>query len=115
MQLQTNLKHLMSEANFRAAISENKNVMICCGRMGPMCIPVYKAMTSIRADYPHVEFYDMAFDLPDAKVIRNLPACGNFMGLPFTVYFQDGAVVAATSSIQSEQQVKAILDKKFSK
>jgi len=37
----------------------------------------------------------------------------NFHGLPFTVYFRDGRVVAATSSIQTKQQVKEILDSRL--
>jgi len=37
------------------------------------------------------------------------------MGLPFTVYFKNGKVVAATSSIQNKDQVMAILDKAFGK
>jgi CRP-like cAMP-binding protein len=39
--LYTNLKHLESIADHSKAINENENVMVICGRMGPMCIPVY--------------------------------------------------------------------------
>jgi len=35
------------------------------------------------------------------------------MGLPFTVYFKNGKAVAATTSIQSSEQVRAILDREF--
>ena len=78
-----------------------------------MCVPVYKAMEDLKDHYPDVKFYDMAFDLPDAAVIKNLPECSGFMGLPFTVYFKNGKVVKATTSIQSKEQVKAILDQEF--
>ncbi|MGC9344444.1 MAG: thioredoxin [Bacteroidales bacterium] len=88
--------------------------MVCCGRMGPMCVPVYQAMEELRDNYDNVKFADMLFDLPDAKVIRELPECRGFMGLPFTVYFKNGKVVAATTSIQTKEQVKSILDKEFS-
>jgi len=37
------------------------------------------------------------------------------MGLPFTVYFKNGRVMAATSSIQIKQQVIEILDREFGK
>jgi thioredoxin 1 len=37
------------------------------------------------------------------------------MGLPFTVYYKNGKVVAATSSIQSQEQITEILDKVFGK
>ncbi len=113
MTLNTNLEHLVTEEDFNKVISENENVMICCGRMGPMCLPVYGVMSSIKDDYKHVAFRDMLFDNPHAHVIRNLPECRGFMGLPFTVYFKKGKVVAATSSIQSKSSVVKILDDKF--
>ena len=52
----------------------------------------------------------MAFDSPEAGIIRNAPECRGFMGLPFTMYYKNGAVARATSSIQSMDQVTAILD-----
>ncbi len=115
MNLNTRLEHVNSESEFNELINSNENLMICCGRMGPMCVPVYQAMEELRHDYPNVKFMDMAFDIPDAKVIRNLPECSGFMGLPFTVYFKNGQVAAATTSIQSKDQIKEILDKKFPK
>jgi thioredoxin 1 len=114
MTLNTNLEHVMSEADFQNIISENENVMICCGRMGPMCVPVYAEMEDLRNEYQNVKFYDMLFDIPDAHVIRNLPECQGFMGLPFTVYFKNGKVVKATSSIQMRDQITGILDEQFS-
>ena len=111
--LYTNLKHLESAAEHREAINNNENVMVCCGRMGPMCIPVYGVMEELENEYTHVKFYDMDFDNPDAHVIRNAPECSGFMGLPFTVYYKNGKVVKATSSIQTIDQIKEILDKEF--
>ena len=113
--LQTNLKHVLSEKDFNETINNNENVMVCCGRMGPMCLPVYGVMEEIEGEYKHVAFRDMEFDSPDAHVIRNLPECRNFAGLPFTVYFKSGKLVKATSSIQSMEQVTEILDKEFGK
>jgi thioredoxin 1 len=55
----------------------------------------------------------MAFDNPEAAVIRNAPECRGFMGLPFTMYYKDGQVVHATSSIQNLQQITSILDEQF--
>ena len=55
----------------------------------------------------------MEFDIPDASFIRNLPECSSFMGLPFTVYFKNGKVVTATSSIQSKEAVDEILKREF--
>ena len=112
--LQTGLEHIESEQAFQETLAGNENVMICCGRMGPMCLPVYAVMEALTPDYPHVAFRDMAFDEPVGRVIRGLPQTRGFAGLPFTVYFKDGEVVAATSSIQSMDQVTAILDEHFS-
>ena len=111
--LQTNLQHVQSEEEFRQTIKDNENVMICCGRMGPMCIPVYEVMEDIRDEYKHIAFRDMEFDSAHSNVIRNLPECQNFRGLPFTVYFKNGQVVKATSSIQTKDQVTEILDANF--
>lgn len=111
--LKTNLTHVLSEKEHSEIINNNENVMICCGRMGPMCIPVYEVMEELEAEYPNVKFADMEFDSPDAKVIRNLPEARSFQGLPFTVYYKNGKVVKATSSIQSRDQVTSILDQYF--
>ncbi|NOX48365.1 MAG: thioredoxin family protein [Chlorobi bacterium] len=113
--LQTNLKHVESEQLYNEVIQNNENVMICCGRMGPMCVPVYAIMEDLEEEYPHVKFYDMEFDHPDAHVIRNLPECRGFMGLPFTVYYKNGKVAKATSSIQNLTQITEILDAELSK
>ena len=113
--LKTNLTHVLSEKEHSEFINNNENVMICCGRMGPMCIPVYEVMEELESEYKHVKFADMEFDSPDAKVIRNLSEARSFQGLPFTVYYKNGKVVKATSSIQSHDQVTAILDAQFGK
>lgn len=76
--LKTNLPHVLSEKEHSDIISNNENVMICCGRMGPMCIPVYEIMEELEDQYKNVKFVDMEFDSPDAKVIRNLPETSNF-------------------------------------
>ena len=111
--LYTNLNHLLTADQHQKMISENENVMICCGRMGPMCIPVYGIMEQIEGNYPHVKFFDMEFDNPESHVIRNAPECRSFMGIPFTMYYKNGKLVKATSSIQSKQQVSSILDDQF--
>ena len=113
--LQTNLKELQTEADLNKFIEENENVMVCCGRMGPMCIPVYDSMEELNEDgeYEDVKFTVMDFDNPEAHVIRNAPECRSFMGLPFTMYYRNGEVVIATTSIQSKEQVTRILDSEF--
>ncbi len=114
MTLMTNLEHVITADQHAELLANNENVMICCGRMGPMCVPVYAAMEELREEYPNVKFMDMLFDSPEAGVIRNAPECVGFMGLPFTMYYKNGKVVKATSSIQSKEQIKEILDENFS-
>lgn len=113
--LNTNIKHIETEQEVMEVLESNENVMICCGRMGPMCVPVFSVMEDLEQTYPHVTFRDQDFDIPAADFIRNVPECASFMGLPFTVYFKNAKVVAATSSIQNKDQVTEILDREFGK
>ena len=112
MHLDTNLKHLLSGAELTKLIETSENVLVCCGRLGPMCLPVYDAMDELKGSekYNHVEFRDMLFDNPEAEIIRSLPECASFMGLPFTVYYKNGKVVKATPSLQDKDQITAILN-----
>ncbi len=111
--LYTNLNHVETAAQLEKIITENENVMVCCGRMGPMCIPVYGIMEELETVYTHVKFFDMEFDNPEAQVIRSAPLTRGFMGLPYTVYYKNGRMVKATTSIQNMSQVKAVLDSEF--
>jgi thioredoxin 1 len=70
-------------------------------------------MEQLEKVYTHVELYDQDFDGPAAGYIRKLPECARFMGLPFTVYFQNGRVAAATTSIQNKKQIADILDQVY--
>jgi thioredoxin 1 len=111
--LNTNLNHIESDAEFQKVLNENENVMVCCGREGPMCLPVYDVMENLERKYDHVAFRDMSFDGPAAHNIKSLPQVRGFAGLPFTIYFKNGEVVSATTSIQTKPQVREILDREF--
>lgn len=111
--LYTNLNHIETAADHSKKISENENVIVICGRMGPMCIPVYRIAEELEKEYKHVKFFDMEFDNPESNIIRTLPAVQSFMGIPYTIYYKNGKVVKATTSIQSKTQIKAILDEEF--
>jgi len=111
--LYTNLKHIESAAVHAEIINKNDDVMVICGRMGPMCVPVYRIAEELENEYKHVKFFDMEFDNPESLVIRTLPEVDGFTGIPFTIYYKNGKVVRATSGIQSKSQVIAILDKEF--
>ncbi len=108
--LRTNLKHIKSVEEFNEVVENNENVMLCCGRMGPMCLPVYDVMENLEEKYENVKFYDMEFDAPHAYVLRNHESAIGFMGLPFTFYFKNGKAVKATSSIQNKKQIKSIIE-----
>jgi thioredoxin 1 len=109
----TNLTHIENLEDYKKLLSENENVMLICGRMGPMCIPVYGIAEELEDEYAQVKFVDMEFDNPVSNVIRSLPEVRGFMGIPFTIYYKNGQVVKATSSIQTRQQVTSILDEQF--
>lgn len=111
--LYTNLNHIESAFDLNRIINENENVMVICGRMGPMCIPVYGIAEELEKEYKHVKFFDFEFDNPESFIIRQLPEVRGFMGIPFTIYYRNGKVVKATSSIQTREQVTAILDREF--
>ena len=113
--LYTNLKHIENAAHHNKVINENENVMVCCGRMGPMCIPVYGVMEELQDEYQNVKFFDMEFDNPEAHVIRSLQEVRGFMGIPFVIYYKNGKVVKATSSIQNKAQITGILNSVFAK
>jgi len=113
--LYTNFKHIENAAHHNKVINENENVMVCCGRMGPMCIPVYGIMEELQDEYQNVKFFDMEFDNPEAHVIRSLQEVRGFMGIPFVIYYKNGKVVKATSSIQNKAQITGILNSVFAK
>jgi len=101
--LRTAVQEIESASDLQKIIGDNENVMVCCGRMGPMCIPVYEVMEELEEERTNIKFFSMAFDSQEAAIIRNAPACNGFMGLPFTVYYKNGKMVKATSSIQSRE------------
>ncbi|MCK5595017.1 thioredoxin [bacterium] len=111
--LDTDLKSIESHEEIDELLKNNENIMICCGRMGPMCIPVYGIMEKLEVKYPDVKMRNMSFDITAASFIKRLPECSHFRGLPFTVYFKNGKVVKATTSIQNEKEVTDILDEVF--
>ena len=111
--LETTIGHIENDDQFKDMLAGNENVMICCGRNGPMCMPVYDVMENLDSKHENVTFRVMEFDHPVSHNIRSLSEVADFMGLPFTVYFKDGKVVEATSSVQSKTQVASILKEKF--
>ena len=112
--LHTNLQEIETASDLEKLLAENENVMVSCGRMGPMCIPVYDVMEELEEERTDVKFAVMSFDSPEAHIIRNAPECMGFMGLPFNMYYKSGQVAKATSSIQNMDQVTAVLNEQYS-
>lgn len=113
--LRTGLPEIETAVELEKVLAENENVMVCCGRMGPMCFPVYNVMERLEKERSNVKFMVMAFDNPEVAPIRNAPECAGFMGLPFTMYYKNGKVAQATTSIQNMEQITGILDTQFGK
>ncbi len=111
--LSTNLHHIESKSELEELIQSNEKVVVVCGRMGPMCVPVYGIMEELEKQHSDIKFNDFLFDHPDAAIIRNLPEARGFRGLPFTIYYRNGKVVKATSSIQKPREVKNIIEEVF--
>jgi thioredoxin 1 len=108
--LQTNIDEVLTAKELEDLIKSNEKVAVCCGRMGPMCIPVYDTFEILQDEYTDIKFRSMAFDSSESNIIRNLPECRGFNGLPFTVYYRNGKVVKATTSIQTSKQIKDIIN-----
>ena len=72
MNLPTNLPHVSTAAELEEIINNNENVMVCCGRMGPMCVPVYGIMEELKEqeEYSNVKFYDMLFDKYPLRLMK---------------------------------------------
>jgi len=111
--LYTNLKHIESAIEYAQIISENENVVIICGRMGPLCIPVYRIAEELEEKYSHVKFYDMEYDNPESYFFHALPEVSDLDEIPFTVYYKNGVALKATAGIQNKKQVEAFLNYEF--
>ncbi|TFH30923.1 MAG: thioredoxin [Promethearchaeota archaeon] len=111
--LDTPLNHIESKADLETIIKNNEKVVVVCGRMGPMCVPVYGIMEQLEPIHSDIKFNDFLFDNPESAIIRELPEARQFRGLPFTIYYRKGKVVKATSSIQQPNDVKQIISEVF--
>lgn len=111
--LYTNLKHIESAGDHSDIVNGNENVVVICGRMGPQCIPVYRIAEELENEFRNVKFYDMEFDNPESHVIRELFEVQNFLSVPFVIYYKNGEVVRATSGIQTNAQMRTILENEY--
>jgi len=108
--LYTNLKHIENAEEYTRIIHENENVLIICGRMTPQCIPAYRMAEELEKEYRLVKFYDMEFDNPELAVILTLPEVTNHSEIPIVLYYKNGALLKASSGVQTKAQIRSILD-----
>jgi thioredoxin 1 len=109
----TTVGQIKSVDEFNSYLKNNPRAVICAGRWGPMCIPVYKAMEQMeeKEKYKDVRLLVVDFDTTSANSIRMDEKCRSFRGLPFTAYYLNGEMVHATSSIQTKQQLEENIEK----
>ncbi len=113
--LNTNVKEIKSPEEYEEYVNNNDSLVICAGRLGPMCIPVYIAMEQMEKEeqFKDVKLMTVDFDTASAIAIRKNEKCRNFMGLPFTAYYKNGKMVHATSSIQSRMQLEKNIEEQL--
>ncbi|MGQ8338868.1 thioredoxin family protein [Sunxiuqinia sp. A32] len=103
--LYTNLKHIESTQQLTKVISENKKLVIICGRMGMMSIPMYRIIQELEDYFPEVKFFDMEYDNPESEPICRLSAEHGLKGLPVIVYYKEGRMVGINSGVQAKDQL----------
>ena len=54
--LGTNLHHIESKSELEELIETNEKVVVVCGRMGPMCVPVYGIMEELEKTHSDIKF-----------------------------------------------------------
>ncbi len=112
--LYTNLEHIETSGDFERIIRENENVVVICGRMGPLCVPVYRVMEELGNEYSHVKFFDMEYDNPEFYFFHELPEVQGLEEIPFTVFYRNNEAVKAVAGIQSKALLKEIMTEVFS-
>ena len=111
--LYTNLNHIENVEEYNEIISNNENVVLICGRMGPLCIPVYRIIEELEDKYRHIKFYDMEYDNPQSFFFHTLPEISHLMEIPFIVCYKNSKIVHTTEGLQNQAQLIAILENKF--
>lgn len=108
--LYTNLEHIETADEFSKVISENENVVVICGRMGPLCIPVYRAIEELGEEYRQIKFFDMEYDNPEFYFFHERPEVKNLEEIPFTTFYYRGEAVKSVGGLQTKAQLKKFLN-----
>lgn len=111
--LYTNLEHIETAGDFERITSEYENVVVICGRMGPLCVPVYRVVEELAEEFPLVKFYDMEYDNPEFYFFHVLPEVQGLEEIPFTVFYRNGEPVRSVAGMQPKAYLKEILAEEF--
>lgn len=112
--LYTNLEHIETADEFIKVISENENAVVICGRMGPLCVPVYRVVEELGNEFAHVKFYDMEYDNPEFYFFHALPEVHGLEEIPFTIFYRNGNATRSVAGMLSKVQLKEMLIEEFS-
>lgn len=108
--LYTNLEHIETARDFEKIIRENENVVVICGRMGPLCVPVYRAIEELGNEFQQIKFYDMEYDNPEFYFFHARPEVSNLDEIPFTTFYHRGEAVKSVAGMQTKVQLKKFLN-----
>ena len=111
--LYTNLEHIETADEFVKIIKENENVVVICGRMGPLCVPVYRVVEDLSREFTGAKFYDMEYDNPEFYFFHALPEVQDLDEIPFTILYRNGEAVKSVAGMQTKIQLKEILAEEF--
>jgi thioredoxin 1 len=111
--LYTNLKHIENAAEFNQTIGSYAHIVIVCGRMEPMCVPVYRVAEELDGEYKNVQFFDLEYDNPEFVDIINLPIIKSFNALPILLFYKNGNVIHVDSGNQTKSYFKTMLNEKI--
>jgi len=107
--LYTNLNHIETASDYHRVITEDWQVVIVCGRMGEFSIPVYRVLEALQTEYPSVKFFDMEFDNPESKLVRDLFADMPEAKVPFLLFYENGELTYRTWGTKSKEDLVTIL------
>jgi hypothetical protein len=111
--LYTNLEHIETAEEFSKIISRNEDVVVICGRMGPLCVPVYRVVEELDQEFTQIKFYDMEYDNPEFYFFHALPEVQLLEEIPFTVLYRNGEAVKSVAGMQSKARLKEILNEVY--
>ena len=111
--LYTNLKHIETVDEFHQIIGRFDNVLVCCGRMDPLCVRAYNTIEKLEGAYPHVAFFDMEYDNPQSNVVCKQMENPSREALPLFVFYKKGELVNVHSGDDTDITLKTLLDMEF--